>query len=252
MAIETWKIDELVSQTQTQHESNETRFQGIPHSLDATLGDQQLGAQVFTLRGGKSDGLRILRLVCGATEVDLCLNRGMGITDIQRSGTRFGWDSPLGQPVHPMWVDMGEPSGLGWLDGFTETVVRCGLASNGAPEHDEQGVLQYPLHGRIANLPAENVRVDLDSDSGTISVTADVFETRFHFHKLRLTTTVTLRTDSNEVEISDTVSNLYGSPAEIQMLYHNNFGAPILHEGARFLAPVAKLVPRNDLSLIHI
>ena len=38
---------------------------------------------------------------------------------------------------------MGEPSGLGWLDGFDELLVRCGLESNGAPEFDADGRVVY-------------------------------------------------------------------------------------------------------------
>ena len=66
--------------------------------------------------------------------------RGMGIwrvTAAGRSGTAdVGWKSPVRGPVHPAFVDLGEPSGLGWLDGFDEFFVRCGLESNGAPDFD--------------------------------------------------------------------------------------------------------------------
>ena len=60
-------------------------------------------------------------------------------------------------PVHPKFVPLAEPSGVGWLDGFDELLCRCGLVSNGAPEFDERGQLRYGLHGRIANLPARKV-----------------------------------------------------------------------------------------------
>ena len=51
-------------------------------------------------------------------------------------------------PVHPALVHLWEPSGIGWLDGFDELLVRCGLDSNGAPEFRPDGRLRYPLHGR--------------------------------------------------------------------------------------------------------
>ena len=54
----------------------------------------------------------------------------------------------------------GEPSGLGWLDGFDELLVRCGLESNGAPEFNPNGSLRYPLHGKIANMPGPQGRGD--------------------------------------------------------------------------------------------
>ena len=38
--------------------------------------------------------------------------------------------------MHPRWVPLSEPSGIGWLDGFDELVARCGLFSHGAPDFD--------------------------------------------------------------------------------------------------------------------
>ena len=74
----------------------------------------------------------------------------------------LGWNSPIRGPVHPKFVPIAEPSGLGWLDGFDELLCRCGLFSNGAPDFDERGVLLHPLHGRIANRPAHRLSVETD------------------------------------------------------------------------------------------
>ena len=113
----------------------------------------------------------------------------------------IGWKSPVRGPVHPSLVDLGEPSGLGWLDGFDELFVRCGLESNGAPEFDEKtGRLKYPLHGRIGNKPAHHVEVSVDGDSGEIKVTGVVEESRFHFLKLRMTATITTKVKAQMVE----------------------------------------------------
>jgi hypothetical protein len=161
-------------------------------------------------------------------------------------GEEIGWKSPVHGPVHPAFVPLLEPGGLGWLDGFDELLVRCGLESNGAPEFDEgSGRLKYPLHGRIGNKPARHVSVAVDGETGEIAVTGVVEETRFHFLKLRLTTTITTRVGAPSLTIRDVVENLSASPAEAQMLYHVNFGEPLLDAGARFVAPLKTVVPRN-------
>ena len=49
-----------------------------------------------------------------------------------------------GDPVHPAFVPIAEPSGVGWLSGFDELMCRCGLESNGAPDFDERGQLAFP------------------------------------------------------------------------------------------------------------
>ncbi|MCH8918796.1 MAG: DUF4432 family protein, partial [Proteobacteria bacterium] len=103
-----------------------------------------------------------------------------------------------------------EPSGLGWLDGFDELLVRCGLESNGAPEFQENGRLQFPLHGRIGNKPAHKVELTIDGDSGEITLVGVVEEIRFHFLKLRMTTTIKTKLGEPGLRISDTIENLSG------------------------------------------
>ena len=144
-----------------------------------------------------------------------------------------------------MWVPVSEPSGLGWLDGFDEMMVRCGLESNGAPDFDESGSLRFPLHGRIANLPASNIDIDIDESAGRIAIRGTVHENRFQFRRLQLQTEIALHLDSDEISITDCVTNLSNRPASCQMLYHNNFGPPILEPGSQVFAPVKKLVPRD-------
>ena len=65
------------------------------------------------------------------------------------------------------------------LDGFDEFFVRCGLESNGAPDFDPKtGRLTHPLHGRIANRPAHNVELTVDTDKQEIALRGVVEETR--------------------------------------------------------------------------
>jgi hypothetical protein len=46
--------------------------------------------------------------------------------------------------------------------------------------------------------------------------------------------------------LHDTLINSGDYPSEYQALYHNNFGPPLLEEGARFIAPVEQVSPFND------
>jgi hypothetical protein len=148
--------------------------------------------------------------------------------------------------VHPAFVDIGEPSGLGWLDGFDEFFVRCGLESNGAPDFDAKtGRLSYPLHGRIANRPAHDVELTIDTDKQEIKLRGVVEETRFHFLKLRMTSTITTKFGSGSLSVRDEIENFSASPTTMQMLYHINFGLPLLDAGSRVVAPVKTLVPRT-------
>lgn len=215
------------------------------------VGGTARGYQVVKrrLHGGLSDGVDVVHVDNGRLSFAVLPTRGMSLWKAWLGDEPIGWQSPVHGPVHPAFVPLMEPGGLGWLDGFDELLVRCGLESNGAPEFAaDTGRLKYPLHGRIGNKPARRVSVSVDGATGTIAVTGVVEETRFHFLKLRLTSTVETRVGESTLRIRDVIENLSATPAEAQLLYHVNFGDPLLGAGARFVAPVRTVVPRNESS----
>ena len=142
-------------------------------------------------------------------------------------------------------MSLADPSGLGFLDGFDELIVRCGLESNGAPEFDVRGILKYPLHGRIANRPASKVELTFDDAEKEIRLTGIVDETRVLFRRLQLRSTISTRLGEPGLRIHDEVINLGATPQVVELLYHINFGPPLLEAGSRVVAPVAQLVPRD-------
>jgi hypothetical protein len=174
----------------------------------------------------------------------------MGIWRAQYKDLRLGWDSPVQRPVHPQFVDQSARNGLGWLDGFNELLCRCGLSFVGPPGKDDgarNGVEAHlTLHGRVANIPAHAVSIDVDpSGHGTLSVTGVVDETTFFGPPLRMTSTLSTRAGSNGFTVADEITNVGGHEAEIELLYHTNFGPPFLEEGASLHCPARTIVPRN-------
>ena len=51
----------------------------------------------------------------------------MGILEVISGDLRLGWNSPVKEVVHPSFIDLESRGGLGWLEGFNEWMVRCGL-----------------------------------------------------------------------------------------------------------------------------
>jgi hypothetical protein len=200
------------------------------------------------LSGGRSDGVHIVEIDNGHMTIDVLPTRGMGIWRVRRGETALGWRAPAREPVHPAFVPLLEPSGLGWLDGFNELLCRCGLESNGPPEFDDKGRLVRPLHGRIANTPAHRVELDVDENAGRLTLRGVVDESRFHFQSLRLTASITTMPGSNEFTWTDEVENIGGRDATMQMLYHFNLGQPLLRAGARIVAPVATVAPHTEVA----
>lgn len=235
MAVQSWVLTDVTDGTYLDR-----------WELDAAKAGVPAGVRVAkrTLRGGLSDGVDIVEVDNGAFRFTVLPTRGMGVWKAWHGQTEIGWKSPVRGPVHPQFVPFAEPSGLGWLDGFDELFVRCGLESNGAPEFDAQGRVKYPVHGRIANRPAQHVSVQA-GENGEITVKGVVEETRFHFLKLQMTTTITTRPKEFGFRVRDEIRNLSDSPAEMQMLYHVNFGAPLLDGGSSLVVPLKTVVPRN-------
>ena len=214
----------------------------------AKLGIEDCSVVVETLHGGVGEGVQMITVTTPKCRFVVLPTRGMSIWKAWAGAgdsSPYGWNSPVRGPVHPSFVPLMEPSGLGWLDGFDEMFVRCGLESNGAPDFDAGGKLVASLHGRIANKPARKVWIEANSATGEISVVGEVVEARFHFLKLQLTARAAIKSGTTEIRIDDEVKNLSASPAEFQMLYHINFGDPLLDDGSQFVAPVKQIVPRD-------
>lgn len=206
------------------------------------------------LRGGRSEGVEMIEVEAGALKVAICPTRGMGIWKASYRGWDLGWNSPVPGPVHPTFVNLQDYGGIGWIAGFDEWIVRCGLASNGAPGMDvlqdnfgNRREMMLPLHGRIANLPAHAVSVRVNREPPfDIQVSGLVDEAMLFFPRLRLASTVQIVPGSPVITLRDEVTNLRSQAEEMQLLYHCNFGPPLLEEGAQFLAPAWVVAPRDQ------
>jgi hypothetical protein len=204
-----------------------------------------------TLRGGLRDGIDLIEVHNGALSYSVLPTRGMGLWRGDYHGLALGWRSPVEGPVHPKYVNLADRGGLGWLAGFDELLCRCGLAFNGPPGEDvwtdaagQQQKALLTLHGRVANLPASAVEVAVSLDPPhELAVTGEVEEAALFFPQLKLRTTYTTVPGSNRVVIHDRVTNRGARPAEMQLLYHANFGPPFLEAGSRVLAPIREMAP---------
>lgn len=226
---------------------------------DVLFEEMLLGYPVRILRerilDGLGEGVELILIDNGKWRFTVVPTRGMGIWQAayndstgpsnREQTVALGWNSPIRAPVHPRFVPISEPSGLGWLSGFNEFMVRCGLESNGAADFDAQGRLRYPLHGRIANIPAEQLTLTVCPRTGEISFSGVMFESRLFFSNLALKTTYTTRAGSASLHLRDVVTNHAGRPGDFQMLYHVNLGFPSFGPGSKLFMPFDTLAPRD-------
>ena len=218
--------------------------------LKPYIGSMEQIARVRTsvLDDGKGRGVRIADVDNGSgLRFCVLLDRGLDIGDASFNGVPFAYMTPVGV-AHPAYHD---PEGLRWLRSFNAGLLTgCGLAHAGSPEVEEGMRVDGPLglHGRLSNLPAENVSVSEEWVNGcfVLSVSGTVREASFFGENLELKRTISTAMGDNSITITDVVKNRGVRPSPLMMLYHINAGFPLLSETAVLEARVAQTTPRND------
>ncbi|MGM0365423.1 MAG: aldose 1-epimerase family protein [Actinomycetota bacterium] len=169
-------------------------------------------------------------------------DRGMDISHLSYKSIPFNWKSPT-RETSPMYY---ESKGTEWLrtfyGGFLTT---CGLTTTGPPNVD--GGEELGLHGRIANIAAENVSVDgnWENDSYIIKAKGKVRESKVFGDKLVLERKICAWMDKPKLVLEDTVENIGHETSPLMILYHVNIGYPILDKYAELLESTAEVIP-ND------
>ena len=239
-----WQLRSALSAEKLQANDNPCPLE-FGSTEKVTAGTGRFAITYSRLDSGKASGLTCLTIDTGAVTATILPDRGMGLWKCWSGDLEFGWQSPVAGPVHPSLVPVHDASGIGWLEGFDELLVRCGLQSNGAPEFAENGSLRYPLHGRIANLPAHELEIQIDVENGILDVFGLVTESRFLVYSLELETRYRFRAGSPVIEVIDMVTNRSSQPGSMQMLYHINVGQPVLQSGSTVHAAYRSLAPRD-------
>ncbi|QDT17137.1 DUF4432 family protein [Alienimonas californiensis] len=209
------------------------------------IGDSGRRISHKRLSQGPAAGVDGIAVENGRFAATLLPTRGMGLLNAQASHARFGfgWKSPSGSmPVHPSVVNLAARSGLGWLDGFTELLTRCGLSWMGPPGNDPGGnPAENPLtlHGRIANSIADDWAVR--QAGHRLTATGTVSERTLFGSNLTLHARYEAEVGSPELHLTDTVTNAGDTPAEMMLLYHIN-QTPL---GSRVIVPCEEVIPRD-------
>ncbi len=210
------------------------------------IGDpgQIAGAKPFEYTEGKAQGVRGVSVNTGSGLLFSILpGRGMDIPEAYFKGTALNFTSGTGI-TSPAYYE--EP-GLGWLRSFyAGLLTTCGITNSGAPG-DDLGE-PFGIHGRVANAAAENICVDQrwDGDEFIISIKGMIREAKALFENLSLTRTIETRLGWKGFRLTDVIVNNGFEPQPLLMLYHFNFGFPLLGPNAKIVCPVIDTEPRDE------
>jgi hypothetical protein len=191
------------------------------------------------LQGGRGDGMRLLQVRCASgLEVTVSADRAADLSRVIYKGDNMGYFSPCGY-VSPAYYD---GVGDGFLKSFTAGfLTTCGLTAVGSPCTDNGETL--PLHGTIANTPAERLWWEEEDDAFHIHAT--VRDCTIFSHKLVLNREIVIGKRDSRIRVSDTITNEDTTESPLMLLYHLNIGHPLLSEETVVEIDSDGITPRN-------
>ncbi len=200
---------------------------------------QLAGVEEHRLVGGRGDGMRLYEIHT-AVGLDLTVSpdRCCDISRLRYKGVNMSYMSPCGY-VAPAYYDATDSN---WLKSFTAGfLTTCGLNNVGSPNTD--GGESLPLHGSIANTPAEHAWWTENGDC--LEVHGVMRDEVIFGRKLKLERCVKISKIAPEFEINDTVANTGSRTEPFEILYHMNMGYPLLDEDSIVTIPSASVKPRD-------
>lgn len=205
------------------------------------------GIKDYLFNDGPSRGMRAFDLKNGKNiEMTFLADRGLDIPNFSYKGMNIGLNGKVGIRSPYLYVEDG---GSGFLKQFYGGMLTtCGITYAGGAGEDNGK--QLGLHGPFDNLPAENVcaKIDYEGDERVIRVTGDVREAEVFGTDMVMKREFTLHSESDKLVIKDTVTNQSFEKQPVMLIYHMNFGYPMLDAGAKCYFSAAHVEPRTDFA----
>lgn len=198
---------------------------------------------------GPGKGSRVIQIRNDRLRFEVLPDRGMNIGQLEYQGIPFAWISTVGS-MSPHFYD---PAGYGWLRTFSGgALVTCGLTQVGDP--CEENGERLGLHGRISQIPAFDVGVQREWQGSdyVISVRGVMRETKVFGEFLELSRTITTSLGSAKIHIHDEVTNQGHQPSPFMLLYHMNFGYPLVSPRSKIIIPSLNVHPYDEAAAQYL
>lgn len=206
------------------------------------------GTRHYTLSDGKANGTRCVDVKTGSGfEFTVVCDRGMDLSLASYKGTNLTFLTANAE-ANPAFYNA---DGIEWLRTFTAGMMTtCGPTYLGNPCEDAGEKLG--LHGRFSALPAQQV-CDLTSfEDGNIEIIGTLYDAHTFGKKFRIRRRILSSFGSNSVIVEDMIRNEGGIAAPVNMLYHVNFGYPLLDETATIHVTSDHCAGCDDFSQAHL
>lgn len=213
-------------------------------NLRKYIGDisQIAGAKELEFISGKSKGTKAIEVKNGSgLSFTILPDRGMDIAYFEYKGIPLSYISKT-DIVSPSYYQKG-----GFLRSFNAGLLTtCGLENIGPDciaDNEE-----FAMHGTISNTPAYDVGIVqewLNDDEFEIKVRGKVSQTKVFGENLVLTRVIQIKLGENKIRISDEVENCGFNKIPIMLLYHFNFGYPLVCKDTKLETNCMNVRPRD-------
>ena len=205
------------------------------------------GIASFTYNDGPARGVKAYRAKNGqGLTVTVAADRGLDIPYASYKGVSVGFSSVTGMRSPALYQEDGA---LGFLKQFyAGLLTTCGITYAGAACEDEGQKLG--LHGPFNNTPAQGVCAEAfyDGDEKKLRFAGSVRESSVFGANMLLKREMVVETERSVINFHDVVENQGFSDQPVMMVYHINFGYPLLDDGAQIYANSKTVVPRDDIA----
>lgn len=209
--------------------------------------DQLFGIKDYRFIGGKADAMRAVELYNAAgLSLTVLPDRGMDIASLSYCGTNISFLSKTGLTNSPYFTEDGAKGFLkSFYAGFLTT---GGLTYMGAADEDEGENLG--LHGVVSNIPASEVcpraEWNANKDNVRIEVSGRVKQAQVFGEHMVMNRRISMPMDRSVFMIEDKIENLGFEKVPFMILYHINFGYPMLSPSCELLLPTTHVTPRDN------
>jgi len=205
---------------------------------------QVAGVKRYVMNEGPAKGMSVMSIRNGnGLEISILEDKCLDIFDVSYSGIPLAWISKNGMVANQHF----DGKGIGWLRSFGGgMLVTCGLRNVGGPEKD--GPEEFGLHGRITAMPARNVAVReyWKENIYHVEISGVIRETNVFGENLALYRTVKINSDEPVIRLQDKIINEGFEKQQIMVLYHLNWGFPLLDENAELILNSASIEQRGE------
>lgn len=210
---------------------------------------QVAGIRDVCFTSGRARGLGAYEIKNGPLFLRILKDRCLDIEELSYKGTGFNFLAKTGL-LSPGAADVSPGAGAqrSIMGGFLFT---AGLDNICAPCTVDRR--DYLMHGRIRSAPAELLSSNARWEDGTyhLSVSGEAREAELFGENLVLRRQIETVYGDRSFILTDEIENQALRPEPYLLLYHINFGYPLLNAGTELLLPALHTEGRDETAKAH-